>query len=154
MLAQKMPATVFSTDDYYLPFESRTPKTRATPAGHMDLKRFREEVLLPASAGMRVNYRPFNCKTGRFEKEQKITPKHFIIIEGSYSQHPDLAGSYGYKLFLTVTAQKQQRRILLRGGKESLAAFTRIWIPAEERYFKKYRIREKSDCVLDTSLNW
>ena len=53
-LAESLDANLFHMDDFYLPFRDRVENWQDVPAGNMDLKRFRAEVLKPASDGQEV----------------------------------------------------------------------------------------------------
>lgn len=77
----------------------------------------------------------------------------FILVEGSYSQHPLLADLYDYKLFLTCSRTAQEKRLRKREG-ERFDGFQKRWIPMEERYFTRCRIPESCDGIVDTTSAW
>ena len=124
----------------------------AHPAGNMDLKRLRTQVLEPLRRGERAEYRPFVCRTGEFGQGIWLTGGALAIVEGSYSHHPALTGAYDLNIFLTCSREAQEKRILAREGDEvRFDRFRQIWMPLEERYFQTYAIQEKADLVFDTS---
>ena len=150
-LAEKLfDCRVFHMDDYYLPLEQRAQNWEHTPAGNMDLERFRSQVLEPAKKGWPVQYVPYSCQTGRYGQEKQISPAALTLIEGSYSQHPRLAAYYDTTLFLTCTPEEQAARLQMREG-EYFAMFQSRWIPLEEAYFGAYSVPEKADAQFDTT---
>ncbi|MBQ1402930.1 MAG: uridine kinase, partial [Oscillospiraceae bacterium] len=109
-LAESLDANLFHMDDFYLPFRDRVENWRSVPAGNMDLKRFRAEVLEPASGGQVVLYRAFSCPQRRYLEEKRLPSKRVSIVEGSYSQHPFLSDLYDIKLFVTAEKSVQEAR--------------------------------------------
>lgn len=148
-LAADFGASVFHMDDYYLPFSARAENWREIPAGNMDLERLRAEVLEPLRRGETPRCRPYDCRADRFLPERELEPRPFVIVEGSYSQHPALRDYYGFRLFVTASPQTQRARLRAREG-EHFAAFEALWIPLEERYFRVFSIEERADRVLRT----
>ena len=49
---------------------------------------------------------------------------------------------------MTISDENQIERIRIRNGDTMLERFRAEWIPKENEYFKKYRIRENSDMVI------
>ena len=80
----------------------------------------------------------------------KQTPAAVRIVEGSYACHPLLTPWYDARIFLTLSPEEQQRRILLRNGPEKLEMFKSRWIPFEEKYFSAFDVENKADLVLTT----
>ena len=151
-LAKQTGGNLFHMDDYYLPFRLREENWKTIPAGNMDLKRFRKDVLEPAAAGEEVHYRAFSCPERQYLPEKVFRAKRVTIVEGSYSQHPELADAYDLKLFVTAGRKVQEARLREREGNH-YKAFEEIWIPMEELYFRKLLIEEKADCIIRTDEN-
>lgn len=149
LASELFPCNVFHMDDFYLPLAQRAADWERVPAGNMDLERFLREVLLPASRGDAVRYRPYQCREGRYLPAQSMAPKRLTLVEGSYSHHPRLAGCYTARLFLTCSAAQQAQRLRAREG-AYYEAFQTRWIPLEERYFTAYDIEKQSSLALDT----
>mgnify|MGYP003310084181 CR=1 FL=1 len=144
---------VFHMDDYYLPPHRSADDWETTPAGNMDLERFKEEVLQPVKEGKDVLYQPFDCQTGSLAEPSAVPPTQLTVIEGSYSQHPMLADQYDLKIFITSGPEVQRKRLTEREGDYVQVFFSR-WMPLEERYFTAFDIENKSDMILDTSRFW
>lgn len=70
------------------------------------------------------------------------------IVEGAYARHPALWDSYDLRVFLTVDAAEQLRRIEARSGPEKLQMFRDRWIPLEESYFTAFDLPARCDMAL------
>ena len=142
-LARALDATLVHMDDFFLRPEQRTPERLAQVGGNVDYERFREEVLEPIRKKETVPYRPYCCRTGEIADGSRIAYKPLNIIEGSYSLHPFFGDLYDLRVFTESTPDRQRRHILERNGEAMLQRFVEEWIPKENAYFKKFRIREK-----------
>jgi uridine kinase len=151
LIKKTFDCNVFHMDDYFLPFNRKTPKRLSEPGGNVDYERFHTEVLIPLQNGEDVIYRPYNCTKGTLDEPINVMFKNVNIVEGSYSLHPTLIQAYDYKIFLTLDSKIQQERILRRNGEEMLQNFINKWIPMEEYYFSALNIQEQCDIVFDTT---
>ena len=150
-LAEQFPdSIVLHTDDFYLPPADRVPGWEQTPCANMDLARLRDEVLAPARAGKPVLYRAYSCREGAYLPVQQLAAQPLVILEGSYSHHPLLAGFYDLKVFVTCSKEEQARRLQTREG-ERYENFVRRWIPLEEAYFAQCRVEALADLLWDTT---
>lgn len=140
---------VVHMDDFYLPPERRTPDWMEVPAGNMDLERFKKEVLSSPDGDGGTAYRPYDCQTGRLREPVELW-EPLTIVEGTYSQHPALAGYYDYKIFLTCDREEQTRRLRVREG-DYYPTFDRLWRTLEERYFAACGTEKAADLVVDTT---
>lgn len=141
---------VFHMDDFYLPFEKRSPNWKDTPGGNIDFGRLTREVLDPVQKKRTVIYRPYHCGKGQITGSFPIAPKALNIVEGSYSHHPLLFGSCQFKLFLTCSKEEQKRRLQRREG-SYYPAFEKQWMPFEEQYYQCYGVDKTADLIVDTS---
>ena len=140
-------SNVFHTDDYFLTPALRTPDRLREVGGNVDYVRFRIEIIGGLESGVAFSYRPYNCRTQEQAEPVRVTQKPVNIIEGSYSMHPALVDLYDLKVFLSIDAGEQSRRILARNGAAMHKRFMTEWVPMENRYFAGMGIREKSDLV-------
>lgn len=147
-----MNCRVFHMDDFYLPPADRAPDWREQPAGNMDLRRFRREVLEPVCQGRDVVFRPYDCASGQLADPVKMPARPLTVIEGSYSHHPELSGAYDLRIFLTCGGEEQTRRLMER-ERDYFPMFRDCWIPMEERYFRRFSVESGSDFTMDTGLN-
>lgn len=150
-LKEKNGWRIFPMDDFFLRPEQRTEERFAKPGSNVDHERFLEEILLPLQNGVQtICYRPFDCQRQDFAEAVSVTAGDVNVVEGSYSCHPALWDAYDLRVFLDVTEAEQERRILLRNGKDSAKMFKERWIPLEERYFEAYRIKERCELCFRT----
>ena len=150
-LTRQFPASiVLHTDDFYLPPTQRVRGWEKTPCANMDLIRLRDEALRPAYEGQPVLYRAYSCQAGAYQPVQELAAQPLVILEGSYSHHPLLAGYETLQVFVTCSREEQTRRLQAREG-ERYANFAARWIPLEEGYFAQYRIEETTDLAVDTT---
>ena len=70
-----------------------------------------------------------------------------VIVEGSYSLHPDTGRPYDLQVFLRVSEETQHARILQRNGEAMLQRFISTWIPLEEAYFAAFSLPDDR-CIL------
>ena len=130
-----------SIDDFYLPFDLRTPERMAIPGGHIHYERFIEQILKPIKAGeTQLEYEKYNCFTKTSAPLTADLNSKVIVIEGSYSLHPWIRELYSLTTFLTIEDSLQKERILKRNGSERLEVFKNTWIPFEDNYRKAYDI--------------
>lgn len=142
-------------DDLYLPWEKRAIHWMDIPAGNMDLERLQQEILTPVLSGKPMTYQPFLDKAkivDEYGEPLEVDPDfvELILVEGTYSQHPSLAQSYDYKIFLTCDKEEQTRRLRAR-EEDYYPTFDRVWRTLEERYFAACGIEAAADLVVDTT---
>ena len=126
---------IVHADDFYLQPYQRTPERYAEPGGNLDRERLEAEVLKPLREGKSAVYRVFDPKIMDFSGTREIKSSSLVIVEGSYSTHPDLFPYYDLTVFCTVDPAEQLRRITVRNGEEKAKQFRDRWIPLEELYF-------------------
>lgn len=151
LLEKSFTCNVFHMDDFFLPFDMKTPERLQEPGGNVHYERFYEEVLTNLQKNEAVTYRPYDCSKGILSEPIHKEFKKLTVIEGSYSLHKALEKAYDYKIFLTINPKVQQERILKRNGEKVLGNFITKWIPMEENYFSTLGIQAKCDLVIDTS---
>ncbi len=145
-LQQILGCPVVHMDDFYTPFERKTPERLAQPGGNADWERFLAEVLLPLRREGRAEYRVWNCRTGTFDSgTETVGNARLVAVEGSYSLHPRLRDFYDLKVWLEAPLPVREQRLLERGGPECLQMFREKWIPLENSYFSACRVRECCD---------
>jgi len=146
-------APVIHMDDFFLPFDMRTPERLSMPGGNVHHERFAGQVITGLKSGKSFLYQRFDCATGQME--DRTCPAHPLrIVEGSYSLHPALQEAWqamgAVTVFLSVEEEEQLRRIARRAP-EKLQAFIDRWIPLEKKYFQACDIKARAQLAL-TSL--
>ena len=140
-------SAVIHADDFFLQPFQRTPQRMDEPGGNMDRERLQHEVLECLQKGQPFFYQRYNCQSGVMTPVE-VLPAQLYIIEGAYSQHPDLSKYYDLKVFLETDGQTQLQRLRRRVPAEKMDAFLLQWIPLEQHYFSTFKIKENSDFVL------
>ncbi len=148
-LAEIYQCALFHMDDFYLRAEQRTPERLNAPGGNVDYERFEEEILIPIRTGQPVILRRIIHGLFQPGEPEEIQTTPLIIVEGAYSNHPNLRKYYDYKIFMTIDRESQSQRILKRNGEEKHKMFLARWIPMEENYIKTLRISEEFDLILE-----
>ncbi len=143
-LASRYDCNVLHMDEFFLRPEQRTPERLGETGGNVDYERFQAEVLLPLKSGEAFSYRPYDCSTGSLMEPVTVHPKPVTVIEGTYSHHPCFGEPYDRKIYLTVTPEIREKRILQRPAFLQRRFFEE-WIPMEQDYFGEFRIGEKAD---------
>lgn len=143
-LAEMFECNLFHMDDFFLQNDQRTEERLNEVGGNVDYERFQKEVLASILKRENVGYRPFSCKTRTILETKEIPFKRLNIIEGSYSQHPYFGGVFDLKVFTEIAEEEQMERIRQRNGEAMLERFVSEWIPKENAYFEKFKIKEAS----------
>lgn len=138
---------VFHMDDYFLRPHQRTVERMEEVGGNVDYERFMDEVIRHLQDEEGLVYRVYDCCTQTLGKEITVPWNPLVIVEGVYSQHPYFGEVYDLCVFCEVSEEEQYGRILGRNGEKTLERFVHEWIPKENEYFKKYKIKEKSGLV-------
>lgn len=142
-------------DDFFLPFELRTPERLAQPGGNVHYERFAQEVLDRFERGKPVCWNRFSCSDGTLTP-RGIPASDVAIIEGSYSHHPYLREKLiqlnALLVYIHIEEGEQLRRIAKRDS-NLLSVFQTRWIPLEKNYFEAYDIQGTADVVLK-SMPW
>ena len=141
---------MFHMDDFFLPFERKTPERLAEPGGNVDRERFYREVILPYQEAEPITYGVYDCSCGTITGIRSAAQAPLLVVEGSYCLHPLMADTYDLKVFSTCDPELQSQRILQRNGAEMHRRFVEQWIPMEEQYFSAFDIRQSCDFVFET----
>lgn len=145
-------AKVIHMDNFFLPFERKTPERLAEAGGNIDYERF-IEIALPALQNRKAfSYMAYNCQTSSYNREISIDNCELIIVEGSYSLHEKFGVYYDFALFLTVPAEVQLERLKNRcGDTPKFSRFKNEWIPMETHYHEAQQVKKRCDVIIDTA---
>lgn len=141
---------VIRMDDFFLPFERKTPERLSEPGGNVDRERFYEEIILPYKASHPLSYGCYDCSEGKIILQKQVEQQPLLIVEGSYCLHPLMQDAYDLKVFSTCSPDLQSARILKRNGEAMHRRFVEQWIPMEEQYFSAFSIEANCDFVRNT----
>ena len=150
LLAKLYDTKPIPMDDFFLPFEMRTPERLAQAGGNVHYERFAQEVLDTLERGKPVRWNRFNCSDGTFV-QRELPATNVVVIEGSYSHHPALREKLidlnALLVYVDVDGEEQLRRIEKRDP-ELKQMFETRWIPLEKKYFEAYDIPQTADVVI------
>ena len=147
-LADEIGAQVIHIDDFFLPVKKRTTDSLNTIGGNIDASRFADEISRGISLKTPTEYGIYSCKESRITETKTLNPEGLIIIEGAYSNLPELCVDYDLKIFVEAPLNIRLSRIQTRNA-DSLNSFINIWIPLENKYFEAYPIKESCDIIID-----
>lgn len=140
---------VFHADDYFPRPEQRTPKRLAEPGGNLDRERLRDEILEPLAYGAdRITYRGFDCGEMRLGEPKTVGVGKLVVVEGSYSLHPELRRYYTDTVFLRTPEFLQRARIIERNGDYAETFFSK-WIPMENAYIEATQAMRQCEFLLN-----
>ena len=148
-LVERFSGSVVHMDDFFLPAYRFTEEMQTLPGGNMDRDRFRSEVLTPLAAGRDFAYAPFSCREQALLPDKAAVSGPLIVVEGAYALLPAGGRYWDLALFLQVSAEEQQGRLLLRNGAKGMVPFLMRWIPREEAYFTACDVRARCDAIVD-----
>ena len=147
LIGEVYDCNVFPMDHFFLPPHMKTAVRLREPGGNVDRERFLRDIIGGIRSGASFSYRPYDCKSQTMGEAVQVCPKRLNIVEGCYSMHPSLRGSYDLKVFMQISVHRQKRRILKRNGAFMLNRYIREWIPLENAYFDAFDIRSSCDLV-------
>lgn len=135
-------------DDFFLPLELRTKERLEEVGGNVHYERFVSEVLPHLRGENRFSYNVFDCSKMQLCGVREVAAAKIKVVEGAYALHPSFGDYADIKVFTDVSSDEQMRRILTRNGEQMAAMFKEKWIPMEEAYYEKFKIKEKADIVI------
>lgn len=138
---------ILHMDDFYLPFQKRDKNWTNIIAGHMDFDRIIDTVLEPYKNKQKTNYISYDCHSDKYLQEIPIDLDKFLVIEGSYTAHPNLSKYVDLKIFVDIDKDEQVKRLTKRNP-DVVDKFLSMWVPFENNYFNTLKIKDNSDLVL------
>ncbi len=142
-LSEILDAPIVHMDDFSIPHAQKTVERLAIPGGNLDLERFCAEVLTPWLHVGRATYRPYDCHADGFAPPVELPERRYTIFEGSYVSLPAISAHADLRIFLDVSPETQQMRLLQRVGEGRLQHFNARWIPLERAYFAAYGLPDR-----------
>lgn len=147
-LEKRYDCNIFHMDDFFLRTELRTEERLNEIGGNVDYVRFKNEVIDGILCNTSFCYQAYNCQLMALSEKITIIPKKLNIIEGAYSMHPSLVDNYDLKIFFYVDRDVQSDRILKRNGAMMHKRFIKEWIPKENKYIERMKIKEQCDFTI------
>ena len=147
-LKKRLDATVISTADFYLPIEKRSEERMSEAGGIFDYERFIEEVCNHRHEESFL-HQPYDQLNLQFGKENTIVKKPIVIVEGTYSLHPQVKDLYDLNIFLKISNELQIARIRECKSDNYKTCINYI-VPLEKEYFTNCDIENIADIVIET----
>ncbi len=145
-LAEQISASVVHTDDYVIPNVQKTAERLKIPGGNCDAERLLREVVIPWTEHKPVRIRRYDCKADLLLPEEILPENEVLILEGCYSNLPEIRERADMRIFLDVSREVQETRLQKRESPESLKRFHDRWIPLEAAYFTAYGLPD-TKCI-------
>jgi len=145
-MAEQINALVIHTDDYVVPHARKTQERLARPGGNCDVERLLSEIVLPWKQGCAGIYRRYDCRADRFCEEETLPTSGTLILEGSYSNLPEIRNYADVRIFVEAPWEERIRRLRERESEASLKRFFERWIPLEDAYFEAFGLPDEG-CV-------
>lgn len=147
-------ATVIHMDNFFLPFERKTPKRLAEAGGNIDYERFLEVALPSLLERKPFSYTAYNCQSASYDRPINVRKCSLIIVEGSYSLHEKFKKYYDCAVFLETSAEEQLHRLEARcKNTHKFQRFQREWIPMEHAYHTIQKVSSRCNYRINTSTN-
>ena len=144
-------ASIIPVDDFFVPFAIRTDERMRSPGSNVHWERFLLEILQPLHEKSDFTYQAYRCQSNSYV-EKSVKMRKLIIVEGSYSHHPELSESYkklnALRCFISVDEETQHARLKERNP-QLYQRFVDEWIPLEKNYHQAYDIINKADLIIN-----
>lgn len=145
-LGTELRGVVIAGDDFYRVMDP-VERAQLTPAQgaseYYDWQRLRREVLEPLRDGRPATFRRYDWDRNELgDKEVRIDPKSWVILEGLFSTRSELADLVDVSVLVDVPAALRRHRQLQRDDHPS---WVERWDAAERWYFTHVRSPESFD---------
>jgi uridine kinase len=115
---------------------------------HFDWQRLRDHVLIPVSRGAAASYLRFDWALKTLSSTAGIAPRRVVLVEGVTCARLELARYYDLFIWVDCPRELRLSRGLARDGASARDRWEREWMPAEDRYVREHRPRERADLVV------
>lgn len=131
--------------DFALPPELRTEQRYRRLGGNIHHERFKSEVVEHIRDDLSYGVLTVDDNEIRETKTLKKAP--LTIVVGTYAMHPEFGEYYDLSFYLGVDPKEQIKRLAKRDlGK--LKEYKERWLPMENAYLEKNKIKDKADVLL------
>ncbi len=132
--------TVLHCDDYF---------TENEPLDFIRLKEDIENIKKlmknksQSDDNLTYKYTAYDCHSKSYYQKEVVV-KDYLLVEGVFSYHQNIRESIDKLLFMVVTKDVQNERLMKR-NKDMYDKFIRVWIPREEQYYSNNKYIEYAD---------
>lgn len=146
-LSKMFNASIIHMDDFYKPRDkSKTIDTTNLCDGNIYYERFKNEIIGHLE-NESIDYNKFDCSSQKLINIGKTKLKKLIIVEGTYSQNPNLGHYYDFSVFLKINKDIQIARLKKRNP-NNFDVYENTWLKLETNYFNKYDIASNADYII------
>lgn len=125
--------------DFALPKEMESENRYKKLGGNIYWEKFKEEVL--------PNIRGNLAYTTSDGTSRLYKPMPLTIVAGTYSMHKEFGDYWDMSFFLSIDPKEQIKKLAKRDISK-LQDYKEKWIPMENAYFEKWKIKDKADVLL------
>ena len=154
LIAKQFAGIVIGFDDFY-PGGTNEYWDNLDPGERMDQvidwKKLVETVLRPLLDKQHVSWHPFDVATcaGPASFTEERDPAQLIILEGQYSNRPELRSLIDYKILVRAADDSVRRqRLVSREGSDFMDDWHPRWDPAEEFYYRELSPDQVFDAII------
>ncbi|MEI6285369.1 MAG: AAA family ATPase [Bacillota bacterium] len=142
---------VIHVDDLYLPSNQRANCKNSVVhiGGSYDLERLLTQIITPYRQGLPARYQKYNWVEDELVEWDEIMPGQLLVIEGVYSLHRQLRGSYECTIWVDCPREERLRRGIERDGEALRDFWENEWMPLEDEYLITMQPRHCADYVID-----
>jgi uridine kinase len=113
-----------------------------------DWERFREQVLLPLSAGLPAHYQRWDWPTDSGAEWHDIAAHRPVLVEGVSSTRREVGADWDLTIWIDAPLDVRLARALERDGDEMLSRWLDDWIPSEDAYVARENPAARVDLIV------
>lgn len=135
---------IFHMDDFYKMNDGKVDLSSFD--GNINFDYLKENILNKLNEN-KFSYLTFDCKEQKETSNNKYEKRKIIIVEGSYSLHPNLGKYYDLSIYLDINDDLEEKRLKKR-NKDNYELFKNKRIALENNYRNYYKIDKTCDLAI------
>jgi uridine kinase len=142
---------IICMDDFYRVMDEKRRFLLDAEGGYMtyyDWQRLREEVLEPLSLSKAVTFQTYDWQYNKLGELTRLEPANFIIVEGCYSTHLELARFITFVIVVETPESERKKRQAQRNN--ATQEWLSRWDAAERFYIETIRLPNRANVVINT----
>jgi uridine kinase len=145
--------SILTTDHFFRPL-NEYPAADLSGVKLYDLyfpwDRMRDEALIPLRRGETARYQRYDWSVDRLLQWITVEPEEILLVEGVYSNRPELRPMLDAAIFIDAPRDERRRRVLARGP-NPFDDWMTPWMSAEDWYFDQIRPQDAADLILPST---
>lgn len=149
-LAQWLEAALISGDDFYAGGTGIHERSSEQLADMCIDRRRMASVLTTLKAGQKASYHAFDWDSfdgSLSEASVIIWPTRTVVVEGVYTNHPELRQLIDFSILIRAPDAERERRLFIREA--SITEWERQWHRAEDWYFSNISTDKEFNLLID-----